>query len=167
MTIGGEVSVALAAFVAMEGVSYAMHRAVMHGAGWSLHADHHAPHGRRFQRNDLYPASFSVVAVALFTTGTTVAGMGGALFAGVGMTAYGLAYVWVHEVCIHGRLPGRHGRNRYVRWLRSMHRIHHLYGGEPYGMLLPIVPAELRRRAAADGQEPLARASTRSIRSRL
>jgi beta-carotene 3-hydroxylase len=163
----GAVAVVLVAFVAMEGVSYAMHRFVMHGPGWTIHGDHHRPPRPGFERNDVYPASFSLVAVALYTVGTTVPGQRWALWAGIGMTAYGLAYLWAHEMCIHQRIPGRYGRGRYARWLRRMHRVHHLYGGEPYGMLLPIVPAALRRRAAGDEREPLARESTRSMRTRL
>ena len=159
---------ATGAFALMEGVSYTMHRFVMHGAGWPVHADHHTSTGSGFQRNDLYPASFSLLAVALFTLGMLAPGQSRFTAAGVGMTCYGLAYVYVHELCIHERLAPPHPSGRYAQWLRQMHRIHHLYGGEPYGMLLPVVPKELRRRAALDERDPFARtASTREIRNRL
>jgi len=159
---------AAAALVLMEAVSYLMHRFVMHGPGWRVHADHHTSKPAGFQRNDLYPASFSLLAVALFAIGALLPGTPLAVAAGVGMTCYGLAYLYVHELCIHERLPGRRRAGRYVQWLRRMHRIHHLYGGEPYGMLLPVVPRELRRGAMHDHRDPFGRAaSTREIRKRL
>jgi len=159
---------ATGAFVLMEAVSYTMHRFVMHGAGWRVHADHHTSTAAGFQRNDLYPASFSLLAVALFIVGVVMPGQSRFTAAGVGMTCYGLAYAYVHELCIHERLPTHHAAGRYRQWLRQMHRIHHLYGGEPYGMLLPLVPRDLRHRASLDERNPFARTpSTREIRSRL
>jgi len=162
------VLVAAGAFVAMEAVSYLMHRFVMHRIGWSVHADHHRPNRSGWERNDLFPTSFSTLAIALFFVGTSRPGFGLLVAAGIGMTAYGMAYVYVHEVCIHQRLHVDVPVGRYGEWLRRMHRIHHLYGGEPYGMLLPIVPGALRHRAALDEREPLPRAaSTRARRNRL
>src|SRR5262249_53315667 len=99
----GAAAVVLAAFVVMEGVSYAMHGFVMHGPGWAIHRAHHRPPRPGFERNDAYPASFSLVAVGLFAVGTAVPGQQWALWAGIGMTAYGLAYLWAHELCIHQR----------------------------------------------------------------
>jgi len=162
------VLVAFSAFVAMEAVSYLLHRFVMHGVGWRVHADHHAPSATGFERNDLYPASFSLLAIGLFALGTTLPSLRVLVAAGIGMTVYGLAYFYVHEVYVHRRLPLPRGRWAYLVWLERRHRIHHLYGGEPYGMLLPLVPRELRDRAVTDGREPFAwRASTRDSRSRL
>ena len=63
----------------------------------------------------------------------------------VGVTAYGAAYAFVHDVYIHGRLGPRRPRPALDR-LAIAHDLHHRYGGEPYGMLLPIVPSALRRR---------------------
>jgi beta-carotene 3-hydroxylase len=162
------VLVAFAAFVGMEGVSYLLHRFVMHGPGWRVHADHHTSSASGFQRNDLYPASFSLLAIALFVAGTTAPAVRLLVAAGTGMTLYGVAYFYVHEVYVHRRLPLPRRRWAYLVWLERRHRIHHLYGGEPYGMLLPIVPRELKARAATDGREPFARmASTRVSRNRL
>jgi beta-carotene 3-hydroxylase len=67
----------------------------------------------------------------------------------IGVSAYGTCYFVVHEVAIHRRLRLPLPRSRYLRWLVESHRIHHLYGGEPYGMLLPIVSRALRERASA------------------
>jgi len=160
--------VALGVFAGMEAVSYAVHRFVMHGPGFPVHADHHAPPRARVERNDLYPASFSIVAIALFAVGTAVPGLRLLVAAGFGMTLYGLAYVYVHEVFVHRRLPLPRPGWRLLVGLERRHRLHHLYGGEPYGMLLPMVARALRERGAADEREPFARAArTRDRRSRL
>ena len=49
------------------------------------------------------------------------------------------------------------GRRDLAHRLAEAHRIHHLYGGAPYGMLLPVVPAELRERANHTDRNPLVR----------
>jgi len=139
-------------FLAMEGVSYAAHRWVMHGFGMAWHRSHHAPPRGALERNDLFPVCFSVVGIALFALGTTVTRP--LLWIAIGVTAYGAAYLVVHDVVIHRRLGMRIGGGRYLRWLRTSHAAHHRTGAEPYGMLLPVVPRERR-------------ASTRSARSRL
>ena len=61
------------------------------------------------------------------------------------------------DVHIHERLGIRLPQTPYLDWVRESHALHHRYGGEPYGMLLPVVPRALRARAA----------STRAARMRL
>ena len=56
----------IGSFLLMELVSYASHRWVMHGFGMAWHRSHHAPPKGRFERNDLFPLSFSAVGVLLF-----------------------------------------------------------------------------------------------------
>lgn len=156
MTAGGPL-LALAAFVGMEAVSYALHRWVMHGFGMVWHRSHHGPRHGRLERNDLFPVCFSAVGVALFAVATSGPAVAPLLWVAIGVTAYGAAYMLVHDVHIHGRLGVRLPRSPYLDWLRESHAIHHRFGGEPYGMLLPLVPRALRARAA----------STRSARMRL
>jgi beta-carotene 3-hydroxylase len=138
---------AVGAFVAMEGVSYAAHRWVMHGAAMVWHRSHHAPPTGELEANDLFPVCFSAVGVLLFA----LPALGWApdlWWVGVGVAAYGVTYLFVHEVYIHRRLPVRVPRLAYLEWLRESHRAHHLSGAEPYGMLLPLV------RGAVDGPAP-------------
>lgn len=123
-------------FLAMEGVSYAAHRWVMHGFGMAWHRSHHVPSTGRFERNDIFPATFSVVGVALFAAAS--AGLASWLWwVAAGITAYGACYLFVHEVYIHRRVDAPLPRARYFEWLRIAHADHHRRGGEPYGMLLP------------------------------
>lgn len=162
------------AFVAMEGVSYALHRWVMHRAGMVWHASHHAPPRGRMERNDLFPLCFSVIGIVVFALAAAGAVPGWAWWAAAGITAYGIAYLAVHELFIHRRLPVPLPSWRYLSWLRDAHRAHHVDGGEPFGMLLPVMPrrgaqrVESSRSAGADDDDLLVRAaSTRATRHRL
>ena len=152
----------LVSFFAMEGVSYATHRAVMHSRrGMRWHRSHHAPQKPGFEANDLFPVVFSVIGFTVFALSAWGPRLAALFWVGVGVTAYGIVYAVVHEIYIHERLPIRLPRWRYLEWVKECHRIHHLFGGEPYGMLLPVVPRSLRTRVNGH------RASTRAIRSRL
>lgn len=154
------------AFSAMELVSYATHRWLMHGPGMPWHVSHHTPPTGRVEKNDLFPLVFSVVGVALF-----VAAAAGATFLwpiAAGVTLYGLAYLLVHEVAIHRRVGCPVPTGRYVRWLQRAHAGHHRDGGEPYGMLLPLGARRPEGRSAADESELLVRrVAIRRTRSRL
>lgn len=144
--------VAVAAFVAMEPVTYAAHRWVMHGAGMRFHRSHHRRW--RAQRdgdswvegNDVFPAVFGAVTVLALAAGLNVDRLGVLVPVSLGVTAYGLAYALVHDVYVHHRLPVRWSCRALDR-LADAHALHHSFGGEPYGMLVPVVPAAVRRRA--------------------
>lgn len=151
MSVAGFVAVMAVTVVLMEGATYVIHRWVMHGAGMAWHASHHAPPRGRFERNDWYPVVFASTTIALMALGTVVPALAVLVPIGAGITAYGLAYALVHDVAIHGRFVRVH-RGRTVERLHDAHALHHRYGGEPYGMLLPIVPTALRARAAADAE---------------
>ncbi len=142
-----DVSVVLVAFVAMEAVSYLAHRFVMHGPGMGLHRSHHRPRHDRFEANDLFPVSFAAVTILAMAAGTTLPSLDVLFWVGVGVTLYGAAYAFVHDVYIHERLGSWVPRVAVLEWLRSSHEIHHLFGGEPYGMLFPVVPSRLREQA--------------------
>ncbi len=169
MSVVGALVLIIIAFCAMEGVSYALHRWVMHGAGMRLHSSHHRPSKGGWEANDAFPLMFSVFGVALFLLATVGPRIHWLFWIAVGVTAYGLAYLVVHELVIHRRLAVRLPASRYTTWLRESHRIHHLYGSEPFGMLLPVVDRRLRDRASADsqGDELKRRASARETRARL
>lgn len=153
------VIIATGAFVAMEAVSYATHRWVMHGLGMVLHRSHHTTQGRGLEANDAFPVVFASLAVLLFAAGT--AGGRARAFSAVaaGVTAYGAAYGWVHDIYIHRRLPLARHRYRVLERLAEAHELHHRFGGEPYGMLLPVVPRALRLRATARPRQDAGRPS--------
>jgi beta-carotene 3-hydroxylase len=166
------VLLAAAAFVAMEPIAAVAHRLVMHRAGYRWHRSHHAPAGRAFERNDLFPVVFGCATVGLMALGSWVAALGFLVPVGAGITAYGLAYFLVHDVAVHGRGAGRPlGMNGYVRRVRAAHRVHHLAGGAPYGFLLPVgAPRSGTTEGThagrdASGRPIAAAAATRSLRA--
>jgi beta-carotene 3-hydroxylase len=145
------------AFIVMEPVTYAAHRWIMHGLGWALHRSHHRvrrPAGAlaaQVEANDWFPVMFAALTIAAMAVATARPGARLLLPAGVGVTAYGAAYAAVHDLYIHGRfvrLPPLAPLER----LAAAHALHHRYGGEPYGMLCPIVPRQLRARAAGEAR---------------
>lgn len=150
------------AFVVMEPVTAATHRWVMHGVGERLHRSHHRPLTTRWEANDAYPVMFAAVVCLGLWIGFNRPGWSGLVPVGMGVTLYGIAYATVHDVYIHGRLR-LFGERRFgvLDRLADAHRIHHLYNGAPYGMLLPVVPRELRRRATGTTRDPLRREASR------
>ncbi len=157
------VIVAVVAFIVMEPATYAAHRWVMHGAGWVLHRSHHrarrpgkAPaiqpsRAAQVEANDWFPVIFAAATIAAMALASAQPRVHLLLPVGVGVTAYGAAYAAVHDLYIHGRFV-RLPIIRPLERLRDAHALHHRYGGEPYGMLCPIVPRELRARPLASSQ---------------
>jgi beta-carotene 3-hydroxylase len=133
----GSFGAGAAAFALMEPFTYAAHRWVMHGAGWAWHRVHHEPRRTRFDANDRFPVIFAAVTIAGMATGSRVRAWRVLLPVGAGVTAYGAAYAFVHDLYSHERL-GRLPAWAPLEYLRQAHDLHHRYGGEPYGMLAPI-----------------------------
>lgn len=159
-------AIVVVAFVVMEPVTYLAHRYVMHGLGRRLHRSHHRRWLARadgepfFEANDAFPAMFAAVVMVAMAVGFNVDGLTVLLPVTVGVTLYGVAYALVHDGYIHQRLPVR-GRHPVLDRLAEAHALHHRFGGEPYGMLVPIVPASVRARAAAADERQLTRTGRR------
>lgn len=147
MTRRRAAALSVGAFLAMEPVAYAAHRWVMHGPGWGWHRSHHRRRRGTFERNDRYPVTFATTTVAAMAVGAAVARLRWLLPVGAGVSAYGAAYAYVHDVHIHGRVPAIDVDSAVLDRLARAHEQHHRGGGEPYGMLVPV----LARRSAADG----------------
>jgi beta-carotene 3-hydroxylase len=139
------VVLAVAVFALMEPVAAFAHRGVMHGLGWRWHRSHHRVRYSVLEANDFFPAIFATVTVIVMGAASS-AGRPAVVAAGVGVSAYGVLYVAVHDVCVHGRLtvgrpvlPGR-----YLQWVAAGHAVHHRGSRAPYGSLAPIVPSRYR-----------------------
>jgi len=143
------------AFVVMEPVAYLLHRFVMHRFGMVWHASHHRPRLGTFERNDLFPVVLSALTVAAMLAGLVVGALGWLLWTAIGVTAYGMAYLFVHDLYIHRRVPSFTWTCAPLERVREAHRIHHLFSGEPYGFLFPIVPTRLREQARTVDRDPL------------
>jgi beta-carotene 3-hydroxylase len=141
----------IGSFLLMEGVAWATHKYVMHGFLWYLHRDHHQPKaGKVFQKNDWFFLIFSLPGIALIVLGSDEGRFSPLLWGGIGVSLYGAAYFFVHEVFIHRRLEFLNkSKNRYLSALRSAHMRHHKcrerVGAECFGMLL--VPFRFFRRS--------------------
>jgi beta-carotene 3-hydroxylase len=145
------------ALVAMEPVTYAAHRWLMHGPGMGWHRSHHQgdldrsgrarPPG--VERNDLFPLCFAALTVAVLAVGLNVERWAAVVPVAAGVTAYGALYLSVHDLYVHRRVRWARLRARPLERLAEAHALHHRFGGEPYGMLVPIVPAAVRARARA------------------
>jgi beta-carotene 3-hydroxylase len=145
-----DVLVAVAALVLMEPFIALVHRFVMHGFGMGWHRSHHEPPRRVPEANDLFPVVFATITIVVLAIGVYVASAPRVLVPiGVGVTAYGAAYLLVHDVVIHRRLAFLPLPDRLLRRWREAHNVHHLFAQAPYGFLAPVVPGDLRRRAAA------------------
>jgi beta-carotene 3-hydroxylase len=135
----------------MEPLTAALHRIVFHGFGMGWHRSHHAPPRGALEANDLYPLTFGVATIAVLSVGVWVGGGAVLVPIGVGITAYGVAYLVVHDVVIHRRLPWPTIPDGVGRRLRAAHNVHHLYSGPPFGFLAPVVPRRLGEQARASG----------------
>ncbi|MFN7279909.1 MAG: beta-carotene hydroxylase, partial [bacterium] len=102
MTIIYFIAVLLLTFFAMEGITWATHKWVMHGFLWYLHRDHHQVEPGFFEKNDAFFVIFAIPSMLLIMFGSQD-GMWWMQAIGFGIMAYGFAYFLVHDVIIHQR----------------------------------------------------------------
>ena len=128
----------------MEVFAAVMHRLVMHGPGHRWHRFHHGPATKSLDANDWFPVLFATATIAVIFVGSRVDELSFLMWIGAGITAYGAAYLIVHDICTHGRFVGAPIGNRgYLGYVRHTHRVHHLGGRAPYGFLLPVRAAAM------------------------
>lgn len=142
--IGAVVAVVVGA--SMEPWARFLHGRVWHHGLWAIHRSHHTRRVGRFEANDLLSALHAPIAAGLVMIGCNMHGLAAAIAigTGAGMTAFGLAYVVVHDGLVHGRLPVAFlARSRWLRRMRNAHAVHHARGGAPFGLFLG--PRELTR----------------------
>lgn len=128
-------------FLLMEPFTWCLHKYIMHGLLWVWHEDHHDPaHQRRLEKNDYFFAVFGSLSAILFILGSQVPSARVLLYVATGVTLYGAAYFFVHDIFIHQRIRWfRKTNNFYFRALRKAHKVHHKHTGkeegECFGML--------------------------------
>ena len=128
----------------MEGVAWFTHKYVMHGFLWVLHKDHHDRSNHSpFEKNDFFFLIFALPGSFFIIFGSQI-GIDFFLFwIGIGITLYGAAYFFVHDLFIHQRVKVlKKTKNPYLLGIRRGHKVHHKQlgkeDGECFGML--IVP---------------------------
>jgi beta-carotene 3-hydroxylase len=147
----------LGALALMEPVAHLSHRYLMHGPLWCLHESHHRPRQGVFENNDLFAVFFSLPSIALIYVGTNF--YPPALWAGLGIAAYGLCYFLFHDVLVHRRIDHRYRPAAgYLQRIVHAHRLHHASrnrrGAVSHGFLMAPPVARLRdqmRRLEAQG----------------
>ena len=136
--------IVMVVFLLMEPLTWTIHKYIMHGFLWILHKDHHdhSTEGH-FEKNDYFFVIFALPAIALFYFGAKN-GYNYLFFIALGITLYGMAYFFVHDIFIHQRFKLlKNTKNPYLKGIRRAHKQHHKYitrhDGECFGFLfVPI-----------------------------
>lgn len=132
--------ITFAAFLSMEGVAWFTHKYVMHGLLWVLHKDHHKKESSGFfEHNDFFFLIFALPGIAGLFLGMQQ-NYNFLFWIGLGITIYGIAYFFVHDIFIHQRIKFlRNVDNNYFKAIRRAHKMHHKHigkeEGECFGML--------------------------------
>jgi beta-carotene 3-hydroxylase len=142
----------LATVLAMEGVAWASHKYIMHGFGWAWHRDHHEPHDKRLEKNDLFALFGAALSISMFAAGSPMI-MGGSAWEpgtwiGLGVLFYGIIYTLVHDGLVHQRTFRWVPRRGYAKRLVQAHKLHHATigkeGGVSFGFVFARDPAKLK-----------------------
>jgi len=140
MTIAKYILITIFTYAGMEGVTWFVHKYVMHGFLWVLHKDHHQPRYQHvFEKNDTFFVIGAIPSIVLFYFGVSPE-LNYKFFIGLGILFYGITYFMVHDVLIHQRFKWfKKTKNSYLIGLRKAHKIHHKHlgkeDGECFGML--------------------------------
>ncbi|CAJ1977012.1 unnamed protein product [Sphenostylis stenocarpa] len=161
----GTFSLSVGAAVAMEFWARWAHRALWHASLWHMHESHHRPREGPFELNDVFAIINAVPAIALLSYGFLHKGLipGLCFGAGLGITVFGMAYMFVHDGLVHKRFHvGPIANVPYFRRVAAAHQLHHTdkFNGVPYGLFLG--PKELEE---VGGLEELEKEISRRIRS--
>lgn len=118
----------------MEGITWLIHKYIMHGYLWTLHKDHHDKSTKgHLERNDYFFVIFAIPAVLLMYLGSS-RGFNYLFYVGLGITVYGMAYFFVHDIFIHQRIRIlTNTRNPYLLGIRRAHKQHHKHLGKEEG----------------------------------
>lgn len=167
MSLIGLAALFLLTVALMEGFAYVMHRWVMHGPGWVLHASHHRPRTGRWELNDLYFVIFAMPSILMLLGGVQWGWGDWATAVGAGIAAYGAIYLGFHDIIVHQRLPYRHvPRSAYMKRIMQAHRLHHVVetreGNVSFGFLVAPAPDVLKRQLAARKDAGLRKARGRT-----
>lgn len=134
----------IVAFFSMEVVAWLAHKYLMHGWLWFLHKDHHQPHVKgTFEKNDYFFVIFAVPAIICFYIGFKDFSI--PFWIGTGISLYGMAYFFIHDLFIHQRIKVmKHANSAYFRAIRKAHKVHHKHQGKEDGECFGMLYAPLK-----------------------
>ena len=109
--------------------------------GWALHRSHHEARTGPFEDNDVFAIVNAVPAMGLCLYGLLTPTLTGGLCfgAGLGITLFGISYMFVHDGLVHRRFPvGPIAEVPYLKRVAIAHQLHHSekYNGVPWGLFL-------------------------------
>ncbi len=121
-------------FLMMEGLTWCIHKYIMHGFLWRLHRDHHDHSSEgAVEKNDYFFLIFAVPTIVLMYFGT-INGFNLWFYVALGISLYGMAYFFVHDIIIHQRIKFlRNTKNPYLLAIRRAHKQHHKHLGKEDG----------------------------------
>ncbi|KAL0382387.1 UNVERIFIED_CONTAM: Beta-carotene hydroxylase 2, chloroplastic [Sesamum calycinum] len=160
----GTFALSVGAAVGMEFWARWAHKALWHASLWHMHESHHKPREGPFELNDVFAIINAVPAIALLSYGFFHKGLvpGLCFGAGLGITMFGMAYMFVHDGLVHRRFPvGPIANVPYFRRVAAAHQLHHSdnFNGVPYGLFFG--PKELEE---VGGLEELEKEINRRIK---
>ncbi len=138
------ITLGVVTFFGMEFVAWFTHKYIMHGFLWVLHEDHHTKDSQHtdldpFEKNDAFFLIFAIPGILCLVLGSALY-ITFLLPIGIGITVYGAAYFFVHDLFIHQRIKVlKKTNNKYLKGIRRAHKVHHKHitkeHGECFGML--------------------------------
>ena len=152
MSIWAILAIILASVVAMEFVAWASHKYIMHGFGWGWHRDHHEPHNKRLEKNDLFGIVGAAMSISMFAIGSPlllgVDAWEPGTWVGLGIMFYGIIYTLIHDGLVHQRYFKYVPKRGYAKRLVQAHKLHHATigkeGGVSFGFVFARNPAKLK-----------------------
>ena len=89
----------------MELVAWLTHKYIMHGIFWYFHKDHHTRENKGFfEKNDFFFLIFALPGSILIMYGIEIGIEFIPFWIGLGISTYGMAYFFVHDLFIHQRI---------------------------------------------------------------
>ena len=157
--------IVIATVAAMEWVAWASHKYIMHGFGWAWHRDHHEPHDKLLEKNDLFALVGAGMSISMFALGSPLvlgeAAWWPGTWIGLGILGYGIIYTLVHDGLVHQRYFKWVPRRGYAKRLVQAHNLHHATigkeGGVSFGFILARDPARLKAELKVQKEAGIAR----------
>ncbi len=123
MTTLINLAIILFTIIAMEALSWTIHKYLFHGPLWFIHKTHHQPHSGYFEFNDIFSLGFAALALALMWAGRV--SLNYIFWIGTGISIYGMIYFIFHDWFIHNRIKAFKNNNLYLWAIKRAHKIHH------------------------------------------
>jgi len=143
--LAGTVALVAGGVFGMEMWARYAHKSLWHDlpSGWALHKSHHEPRTGPFEANDIFAIINGVPAMALCAYGFLTPNLTGGLCfgAGLGITLFGIMYMFVHDGLVHRRFPvGPIAELPALKRIAVAHQIHHggKFDGAPWGLFLGV-----------------------------